>query len=516
MLAVFASWYQPGYGFSGLISFGDQYGEKLPAELGCYVEPASPGYDGQFYAKLALNPLLEKPVAGGEFDNFGYRARRIALSWTAWLLGMGRSAWIMQAFAVQNIACWMLLALLLAKKFPPSDLGNYLRWSGVLLSSGMIESLRHALTDGPSLLLVAIAISLSEKGRDTWAGAVLAVSGLMRETNLLAIPTILKSRGRGFGDIVKLAARAVLIVAPLAAWLLYLKLKIAHPTDSLGYRNFDFPLFGFARRWRQIFTGFQENYGLPVFLESVLALVAITAQAVFFAVKIQWRNQWWRLGAATVLLMLFLGDSVWFFYPGAAPRVLLPMMLSFNVLVPKGRRWFWLLLIGNISLVFYPVLLFVHAPGEAVLMSGTASMLSTANGGKAGVHFGTEWCSLEKNRMQGEASRWSRGPATVTIHNPHAFAINAGLRFTIFGKMPPHTVRLVLRGNELGRGTVTPERLKVNVPYVRLESGENQLQFLVSDTGSRLQGGNDPPSFCLSNMRIELKEASISLNSSKF
>src|SRR5277367_1191614 len=88
-LVLVANFYRPGYGFTGLIEFGDHFDGRGIAGLHCYVEEKSNGYDGQFYAKLALDPLLLHPaVDAHEVDDLYYRRRRIFLSWTAWTLGL--------------------------------------------------------------------------------------------------------------------------------------------------------------------------------------------------------------------------------------------------------------------------------------------------------------------------------------------------------------------------------------------------------------------------------------------
>ena len=51
-------------------------------------------YDGQFYAQLALDPLLRNPAIDRALDQPPYRARRILFSWTAWLAGFGRPWWV--------------------------------------------------------------------------------------------------------------------------------------------------------------------------------------------------------------------------------------------------------------------------------------------------------------------------------------------------------------------------------------------------------------------------------------
>ena len=46
-------------------------------------------------------------------DNLAYRAQRILLPALAWLLAAGQPAWIVQVYAVLNLAGWLMLAALL-------------------------------------------------------------------------------------------------------------------------------------------------------------------------------------------------------------------------------------------------------------------------------------------------------------------------------------------------------------------------------------------------------------------
>ena len=46
-----------------------------------------------------------------------------------------------------------------------------------------------------------------------------------------------------------------------------------------------------------------------------------------------------RVGVAYVVLMVVLGPDVWGGYPGAALRVVLPMTIAFNLLLPRTRRF---------------------------------------------------------------------------------------------------------------------------------------------------------------------------------
>ena len=64
-----------------------------------------------------------------------------------------------------------------------------------------------------------------------------------------------------------------------------------------------------------------------------------------------WHLPWWRLGIVYAGLMTVIGFSVWEGSPGAFVRLLLPMTVAFNVLLPQSR-WFWpLFALGNLTLV---------------------------------------------------------------------------------------------------------------------------------------------------------------------
>jgi hypothetical protein len=81
------------------------------------------------------------------------------------------------------------------------------------------------------------------------------------------------------------------------------------------------------------------------------AIVGLTTQAGFLAMRRDWGSPWWRVGAAYAVLMPFLSALLWEGYPGAASRVLLPMTFAFNVLVGRSR-WFWpLAILGNLSIL---------------------------------------------------------------------------------------------------------------------------------------------------------------------
>ena len=188
-LVAVGRFYHPGRGFTALVGFPEGHGYEAPdmRQVPHVDYPASASYDGQFYAQRALDPLCRDPLVDRAMDLPPFRARRILFSWTAYVLGLGRPAWIINVYALQNVACWFLLAALLTRWVPPTTGRGLALWTACLFSHGLLWSVRFALLDGPSLLLTAIAVRAVERGRPVLSAAIVGLSGLARETNLFAL-----------------------------------------------------------------------------------------------------------------------------------------------------------------------------------------------------------------------------------------------------------------------------------------------------------------------------------------
>src|SRR5207237_8147822 len=93
-----------------------------------------------------------------------FRPRRSLFSWTAYVAGLGRPAWILEAYALQNVIAWLLLAVLLIRWMPPHTPRGLALWCACLLSHGLVWSVRFALLDGPSLVVPGFAWKLVSGG----------------------------------------------------------------------------------------------------------------------------------------------------------------------------------------------------------------------------------------------------------------------------------------------------------------------------------------------------------------
>jgi hypothetical protein len=347
-LFAIARFYQPGYGFTALIGFPSADGLE-PAALGAVPHYQYPtiSYDGQFYATRALDPLLRNPAIDSEMDLPPLRARRILFSWTAYVMGLGRPVWILNAYALQNVAAWLLLAIVLGRWASPTAPRRLAVWAACLLSHGMMWSVRLALLDGPSLVLIAIAVRLVEDERPLASAAVAGIAGLGRETNVLAV--LAQPFPRRAHDWLG----ALLVVAPLLVWLDYLRSIYRSTLFTGSGGDIGLPGVGLARTaaavWHLVRTaGLFSAAGLQICI-----LAPLLVQAAFLVVRPRWTVPWWRVAAGYAALLMVLQALLWMPSTGAVSRVMLPLTVGFNILLirdARARFWPWFIA-GNLHVI---------------------------------------------------------------------------------------------------------------------------------------------------------------------
>ena len=374
-LAIVASYYSHATGFTVFLS--------LPANSHSYELPlvqAIPhahnevdiGYDGQFYAQIAVDPLLRDPAIDRALDRPGYRTHRILFSWTAWAMGLGRPAWILQAYAIQNVLSWLILACVLCVWCPPRDARTFVLWAGALFTHGLLISVRNAVPDGPSVLLTALAVLAADRGRPWVSALVTGIAGLARETNILAGVALLRGIGAPGEWRARASARAarawlkpgasiglaLVCILPLALWFDYLR-SIYGAAAFSGGGHITVPLSGLW--WKlQASAGELAANGL-----TVKTVATMTSLWGFFAqvAALGWCTRMWRrdrsvtsswLQVAWVFLLLGMVAHrvVWDGSPGAFTRVTLPLAVGVNVLLALAPRAPWWLIIGaNLGVV---------------------------------------------------------------------------------------------------------------------------------------------------------------------
>ncbi len=273
-LLVVARYYHPAYGFTAFIEFpANAHSYELPAVQAAphYDHPSSGGYDGQMYAQLGVDPLVRNADLTRALDDPPYRARRILFSWIAYAFGLGQPAWILQVAALENVVYWLILAWLLWRWIPQTNPRAFVLWTGTLLAHGTLMSVRYALPDGLSALLIALAVFALERGRPLIAGALLGAAGLARETALLAAGMFagLLRRPRRWRTLIGAGALAAL---PLALWMDYLR-SIYRTSVLAGGDHITRPFLGLASEVRSIAAHLGDGF-TAIVRDDVTALVA--------------------------------------------------------------------------------------------------------------------------------------------------------------------------------------------------------------------------------------------------
>lgn len=360
-LLTVASYYDRATGltiFLGFPASGHEYELQSAQAVPHAHDPVDGGYDGQFYAQMALDPLLRDPDLDRAMDKPGYRAHRILLSWTAWAVARGDAATTLHVYAVQNVVAWLLLAWLLLKWLPPHNSRTFILWAGILLSHGLLASVRNALTDGPSVLMTAAAVLAVERGRPWLAALVTGLSGLARETNILAGAMLAGRLSRNPRSWLMVAAGLLICVTPLVLWLDYLR-SIYGREAFAGGGHITTPLAGLLWKVQVTWTGIVTHGFTLQTTANTLVLLALVAQGYALVwCTLQWRRDrigspaWLLVAWPFLLLALTAHRVVWDGTPGAITRVVLPLTVGVNVLLTRHPHapW-WLIIAANLSVI---------------------------------------------------------------------------------------------------------------------------------------------------------------------
>lgn len=333
-------------GFSELSGFGEDYQRpKIHAAAGLeiYHKPNSTGYDGQFYAQIAIDPSLRDPGFSEAIDHPSYRARRILQPAIAWTLGLGQATAVLQTHSLLNVLCLGLCGWLLLTWLPPGSWENFARWFLCVFSMGALESVRYSLADLPALTLALATIALLEKGRGKLAIVANTLSALSKETSLINAALFLspgKTNDKPFAKRLALACIAGLIaLASFAAWMAYVS-SLFPPTLNTS-ENIGLPFRGLYRGVIGSLTELSQNGFSDRYFFRLLALLGLIFQFAYLLAKPQPRSRIWALGIIYGILFITLGDAVWRGY-WAGCRITLPMTVAFNILyTPKNKTALW-------------------------------------------------------------------------------------------------------------------------------------------------------------------------------
>ncbi|MBI4915528.1 MAG: hypothetical protein HY825_06740 [Acidobacteria bacterium] len=235
------------------------------------------GYDGEFYAMLAPDPLLLREDTAWGLDSPIYRARRVGVPLAAWLLAGGHGA---TAIRLYQLLCWGLALVgigVVAAWLRASDRSPW--WALVLApSAGLAVSILRTTPDGAAAGLIVTALFLHHRERHRAALLAVAVATLVRETSLLAALAIAWSEWRA-GRRRSAIAFGLVPLALLTAWQVRLMLRFGWGAGA-PFDVVERPLSWVGPKLRQIADVSPPWLSIEVWA-TLAVLLAIAASLVF-------------------------------------------------------------------------------------------------------------------------------------------------------------------------------------------------------------------------------------------
>ncbi len=493
------------FGYSVLPTFSQHaYESSLDAlkDTHHYTFPSDTGYDGQYYAQLALEPSATGPEIERAMDNYSYRARRILFSWTAWAIGFGDPYWILQAYGIQNALFWFLTALVLLRWLPPNTWQNALRFLSCFFTVGLVYSFNRALLDGPSLFLIVLGAACIEANRSWLGAAILGLAGLGKETNLLAVTALWSPTAKGAKTKAGIILRIALAILPFIVWYGYiLSSNTIGISGTMGRGNFALPLFGFFEAALDILKkGGETGFQAKTFIQFAM-LASLLTQAAYLLFRPKPDRVWWRIGVTFAILMLVLGHAVWENVE-AAPRVLLPMTIAFNLLFSRKLVLLPILIFANSLSIVGLFSLHPSFPPERFDMQGRSNLAYNPQTNEySSLEFPEGWSINEGD--QGRYWRWSSGGGEMTFRIPGDQDVNAAFAF-ITKTIDARDLVLEVNGEIVWRIRSEGGYSKAQKTFFKLQAGDNFLKL--SSPQSPIRIGDDPRdlSFALYDYQIEL------------
>ncbi len=514
LLSVFVRVYSPEFGITRLIVIGHEFdgrGLAVFRSTPKYMGPSDRwGFDGQFYAELALDPLLRDPQLKIALDDPPYRSRRILTSWLAWVGGLGRPFWVLNAYASLNLVSWVGLAAMMIVLFRPHGWAGLAGFAAMLMTCGIIESMRSSLTDLPGFTLMTLAMMIGGAG----GSAALALAVLTREPNILGIVGLWDYRPPWLATVRRNVLYGVIAALPFALWIAYVTSRFP-PESSIAGDNLTWPFRGVMGKlgefsvhavngdiaWRKWYSAFFTSEPL----HALLTIIAMLTQSVYLLTHREWNNRIWRVGAIFVPFFFCISSIPWESH-FTITRHALPITLAFNlVLAMRARRgWLAWFLLGNCFVPYGIHQFALHARNgaEAPVEYRIASTRLSAPALR--VQFDRGWSGEEWTRKH----TWRWGVAThaaLIISNPAAQPVEAGLSFTT-ASISRRDLMISVRGAGVWSKRSMQAPLLVQTGRFLLPPGDTVVRF--DSTTPPVPSGNPGDdrtlSFLVKDLKIDL------------
>jgi hypothetical protein len=272
--------------------------------------------DGQAFAALAQDPLLQRPSVIANRGDFAYRAQRPVWGVLAWMLSLGQPdavAWVLALLTVVSCgAACAVGALLLADR-------HVSPWWSLLIPLVALETLREFTPELLAFALLGLGLWWWQRDRHRAATVVFCVAALTRETMLVGVGALALWTLSQAGPRVRTRVRSVLPLATpfavYAAWVVVVTARVGASPLGRSQGRLGVPGVGLVQSLERS-PGPAEIVGW--FLLAVG--VCVSGLLVRRADVLTW------VATAFLGFGLLLGPSVWLTNAGYT-RTLLPLFI---------------------------------------------------------------------------------------------------------------------------------------------------------------------------------------------
>ena len=339
--------YSTEYGFTDMLRYGEKFETNAFDEVKQVHRKIFPGlgFDGQFYANLAIDPMLTHKNLKAVMDLPQYRSRRIFMPLCAFLVGHGNPALTINAYAIGNFMFWIALCILVFYKIRPRNIQEYACALMIVFSSGVIGSALLALTDMPSTVLLFAALIFPLLWPFLFCCGVLT-----RETTLVFAPVFLVVEGLRNKKPLSIFFKSVISIMPAFIWYGYCMWRIPEPIFI--EKVYGPPFLAMFHRLGSIVYHWPGAFN-PHQLLYFLTAISLTAQCAYFALRRRLMDPIWLTGATSAFFTAIMGYASWMEYSWML-RYSLPMTFAFNLLLAREQphtfvKWF---AVGNIGCIY--------------------------------------------------------------------------------------------------------------------------------------------------------------------
>ena len=501
-LRVYVGIWTPEHGITKFLRVGrefDDRGTDLFRATPKFIDPYPAhrwGFDGQLYAEMALHPLLREPQLHRALDNPPYRAQRILLSWMAWLMGLGKPFWVLNAFAALNLIFWVGFAWLARRLFAPHGWTGLAGYAVTLVTCGVIESMQASLTDLPSFTLILAALMV---GGAAGAG-VLALAALARSTSLIGFVGLAEITPPWREALRKNIVRGVIAVGPMALWVGYVLWVFRGREVNFDGGNLALPFHGMMEklaeftvvaghgsiRWHRWLFELYKSYEL----HALLTIISMLTQVVFLALHRDWRDPLWRWGAVVAVYFSCISFLSWESH-FTITRHALPMTLVFNLYLAARptKAWAIWFLLGNCFVPFG--VRYFDGMREFRSPPPLPEFVIEAPAAVAGASLEARYTDgWSPQQWWPDATwRWARGErSTIVLRNSSGRPVRAEFRF-IARSFHLREFEVALAGKTVLQTRLPAARRVFALKALELPPGETPLTFVASGETSKADDG---------------------------